>query len=631
MKKIILPLMLLACFSGAFAQNIFFDGFEDGLNWTLIDGDGDNFNWTLNTTPQQIAVASGEACVYSQSWTQETNALNPNNYMISPAIAMPADASSVLLEWKAYGQDQNYANEHFEVIVATAPTKEAVDAGTILFDGVVGTSEGFKSFGASLAAFSGQTIHIAFVHNEVSDQFMLNIDDVRVFSATNLDASLAKLDMASFALVNSELPVKLEVKNEGVSAITSLELSYQASGAAAISQTFDGLNIATGGTETLTFTTPYTVSENNTTITASIIKVNGQSDDVADNNTASKQVASMTELVKKNILIEEGTGTWCGFCPRGAIGLDSITKQYDNVIGIAVHSGDVMAVEGYDQGLAFQGLPSATANRTTPVDPAYQELIAVYQAQKDDIAPVSLTADAKYDPTSKKVTVDVTTKLHVASLAGDYRINVILTEDGVTGTGSEYAQANYYAGGANGPMGGFENLPDPVPADQMVYNHVARVMMGGFDGDANSFPSSVSNSETPRHQYVSDIDPSWDVSKMHAVAVFIDKSNGAILNSTSVKVSSPVNVQELDANNILSIAPNPAYETTTVKLSLDEAAPVQISIFNAVGQQVAQKNYGQISGIASLPVDVSNLLTGTYTLQIKAGNAISNQKIIIAK
>ena len=53
-----------------------------------------------------------------------------------------------------------------------------------------------------------------------------------------------------------------------------------------------------------------------------------------------------------------------------------------------------------------------------------------------------------------------------------------LTEDGVRRVmTSGYNQVNAYAGNALGPMGGFESLPNPVPAAQMVYDHVARVLL----------------------------------------------------------------------------------------------------------------------------------------------------------
>lgn len=632
MKRFILPILLLACFTSVYSQDLFFDGFEEGLNWTLIDADGDNLNWTQSTNPQQIRVASGNSCAYSQSWSQETSAaLTPNNYMISPAITLPSDAANVVLEWQAFAQDQSYAAEHYEVIIATAATQEAVDAGTILYDDVVGANGEFQRYSASLASFAGQTIHIAFVHNEVTDQFMLNIDDVRVFSASNLDASLAALDVPSFALANSSLPIKVEVKNEGATAVTALELSYTIDGGSPVSQTFDGLNLGTGSTQTFEFSSAYALTDSDISLNANIVSVNGQADDVADNNSASKQVSVLSSLVNKTILIEEGTGTWCGFCPRGAVGLDSITSQYDNVIGIAVHSGDVMAIEGYDAALGFPGLPASTINRSVSADPAYEDLALAYNNLKDQIAPLSLSTQASYDASTKKVTVDITPELHVASLSGDYRINVILTEDGVTGTGDAYAQTNYYANNENGEMGGFENLPNPVPADQMVYNHVARLLMGGFDGDENSFPASLSADESYTYRYEGTIDDSWDVSNMHAVAIFIDRSNGEILNSQSVGISTTVSTDDIINNDLAAVSPNPFNQLTNITLNLEQAEELTLTVIDAMGREVSSTNYGQRSGKVNLTFDGSELPNGTYYFQLRAGKNIVNKKVILIK
>ena len=62
--------------------------------------------------------------------------------------------------------------------------------------------------------------------------------------------------------------------------------------------------------------------------------------------------------------------------------------------------------------------------------------------------------------------------------------------------GSGYNQSNAYAGGGNGVMGGFETLPSSVPAAQMVYDHVARVIAPSFTGYANSFPAVVNSGES---------------------------------------------------------------------------------------------------------------------------------------
>ena len=73
-------------------------------------------------------------------------------------------------------------------------------------------------------------------------------------------------------------------------------------------------------------------------------------------------------------VIEEGTGTWCGFCPRGIVTIERLHKELKNVpfVVIAVHRSqgytiEKMAVEDY-RFLGFEGLPAGWVNRKKKVD-----------------------------------------------------------------------------------------------------------------------------------------------------------------------------------------------------------------------------------------------------------------------
>jgi thiol-disulfide isomerase/thioredoxin len=68
----------------------------------------------------------------------------------------------------------------------------------------------------------------------------------------------------------------------------------------------------------------------------------------------------------QKILIEDYTGTWCGYCPRVSLVLDDLTSSNENVIASAIHNGDNMVYQfeaqmrdAYDVG----GFPWAKLNR----------------------------------------------------------------------------------------------------------------------------------------------------------------------------------------------------------------------------------------------------------------------------
>jgi thiol-disulfide isomerase/thioredoxin len=61
--------------------------------------------------------------------------------------------------------------------------------------------------------------------------------------------------------------------------------------------------------------------------------------------------------------MEEYTGTWCGWCPRGIVGLQLVNETYgDRVQTIAVHYDDPMETSVY-YSLLPGSFPNATVNR----------------------------------------------------------------------------------------------------------------------------------------------------------------------------------------------------------------------------------------------------------------------------
>ena len=127
MKKILAIFVL--CFA-VFAANaqIFllqesFDESTMPAGWIAIDDDGDGFNWDPSVAVGNFTTNSGAGCVVSASYDNDNSvALTPDNWLISPAVVIPASAQDVTLSWWAKGQDPNYAVEHYAVYVSTTGT-----------------------------------------------------------------------------------------------------------------------------------------------------------------------------------------------------------------------------------------------------------------------------------------------------------------------------------------------------------------------------------------------------------------------------------------------------------------------------------------------------------------------------
>ena len=74
--------------------------------WALYDADGDGFNWEWFSSP---AAASGSGLIMSASFDNDSNsALTPDNWAVSPGVALPAAALSPYMTFCYAAADPNY-------------------------------------------------------------------------------------------------------------------------------------------------------------------------------------------------------------------------------------------------------------------------------------------------------------------------------------------------------------------------------------------------------------------------------------------------------------------------------------------------------------------------------------------
>ncbi len=233
----------------------------------------------------------------------------------------------------------------------------------------------------------------------------------------------------------------------------------------------------------------------------------------------------------KIVLVEEGTGTWCQWCPRGDVYGQVLAEDYpDNALFVAVHSGDPMENIEYAAAAAFTALPNGQIDRV-----ASSNLDPPLMANDIDprlalSPPAGISVQTTFDATTREMTMTIAAEF-VENLSGDYRLAAIVVEDGVTGPSPSYDQSNSYSGGANGPMGGYEDLPSPVPASIMVYNHVGRHLAGGYNGDANSLPASISAGATHDYTYTYTLPEAYDEEYVYVIGILVDANTEEVLNA----------------------------------------------------------------------------------------------------
>ena len=163
--------------SSAFALP-FSEDFEESLSacWINIDNDGDGYSWMSTADFNgNMSAHSGDNAYISESYNS-AGALTPNNWLITPAINIPASGAHV--GWWVAAQDADYPADHYEVKVSTGGTTPADFTTTIHTETLA--SDEWSQRSANLDAFTGQTVRIAFVHNNCTDMFIMKIDDIEV-------------------------------------------------------------------------------------------------------------------------------------------------------------------------------------------------------------------------------------------------------------------------------------------------------------------------------------------------------------------------------------------------------------------------------------------------------------------
>lgn len=255
--------------------------------------------------------------------------------------------------------------------------------------------------------------------------------------------------------VNIATPIKLTLLNRGYNGIKSIDYSYSV-GDKKVSDrlTLDVpipacLNASTEFTVTL----PAIEAKGKYPVTFSIDKVNGEAN--SEVATANSTMAIYNKLPKHRPVMEEFTGTWCGNCARGWIGLEVMTRLHPDFIALAYHSGDVMQVIDQKQFLGFDtenpSYPMANIDRVyTDIDPYYGAdmtpfgIEEIWKKQAEILAPASLETEAAFTPDGNDIKAKAILEFpEDANDADKYSVEFVLVTDGLHGEGQAWEQSNY--------------------------------------------------------------------------------------------------------------------------------------------------------------------------------------------
>lgn len=195
------------------------------------------------------------------------------------------------------------------------------------------------------------------------------------------DAVIIGFDVPRYVEPGKAFDATLTLSNAASADIASVDLKYGFTGEEQKTTTVSGLSIASGDKGEVKLSGLTSAAQGNRLLAVEVTSVNSKTDSDPSNNITEAPILCLDAAsgYKRNVLVEEGTGTWCGNCPRGAVAMKRMNEKYpDNFVGVAVHSDDEMAIYEYypflDHYINTVGYPYCTVDRAIACDPRFDEL-----------------------------------------------------------------------------------------------------------------------------------------------------------------------------------------------------------------------------------------------------------------
>ena len=596
----------------------------------------------------------------STSWLKPTG--TASEWLITPTIGVIT--ASTVLTWEAMAPDINNADGYQVYVSFNTATTPVIGDFTTLIYSITAEKNNWQKHGLSLASFAGQTIRIAFKNNS-SDKYQLWLDDIIAENiTTSFDAAAISHDIYKYSIVGTNNIMSATFKNNGSTPITNLTINYKMSnGAFGSDNTILSPALNYLETRQLTFSVPFisnTAGYNSFKIWPSTI--NGQQDQNSANDTITGAITLSSSSPSKKVLLEEYTGTWCGLCPEGYSVLKSIVSTNTNVIAASIHDSDNMLTsEGNVIITDFAPtFPSATidhyyfsANEKMSIEKTnWNTFITQRLAMK---VPATVSVTSSYNTTTQQIDAIISSNF-VGDVKGDYRLNLYIKENNVYGpladslTNNLWNQHNslynipsshYYQYGNY--ISGEYVMSSASYKHQYVINHIADGAFGG----AGIIPTNgltAGNTYTAAYTYTLPTAAGgefrYNADNIYLIAVVseydVNTKSRSILNVAEVKLTANpetvVAVKEIAATDIqLNIFPNPTTDICNLTYTLKENEFVKVSVYNTLGELVYIETKNVTAGNVIHTLNLTDLRSGNYSVQVSFKNNSISKKLTIIK
>ncbi len=364
------------------------------------------------------------------------------------------------------------------------------------------------------------------------------------------------------------------------------------------------------------------------------------------------QAQSQGQTAIKKVVLEEFTTVLCGNCPpvsytigqwhdsnphsvlmviHDGFGSDAMTSTLTNSYFNAFHPGNM----GFAPAIMIDRGLYPWKDSVPYMSNGGFDTIATRVMNEPAAVDVQIM-NGTYDAVTRSLSATVNATFVSSVTPGDYRINLFLVEDSVTGTGyPAYDQKCYSASFANthypGMFDGTHILGYP-------HRHVMRQALLGTWGAASIIPNTPVIGSTYSKNVTYTVPSTYNAGRLSVVAVVAHyasaKSQKYVLNANDQKVTATfaTGIQQTEQLAINNIYPVPATDNVHLVFTNNKQQDnIQVSICDILGhtQNVSVSQTDRTVGTHEVIFNTQGLAKGIYYLTIKTSDAQTTRKFIV--
>ena len=613
--------------------------------WTINDpttGTPGNSGSSTIVEPSGISSSSGNCtnvyAIVDSDGLGNGNTQNTN--LISPIMDL-SNFTSVVLEF----------NHSFEVWGnPVAIVESSIDSGltwSVIHDFGTTSKYGHEIFNISSIA-GNSNVQIRF-HYEGDFDWWWAIDDVVIKQAELVDIAITSLDIPEIDGPGST-DISGLITNLGLDTISSFNIIWDDGSG----QQLETFNVNLGFNDSYNFTHSTPIQTNSLQTYNIDVEVVAVGDGDSTNNLLPHilTIASFTPF--KKVLFEDqtiGANDFGFYSPRGIVRLEEVmlTNSIDSIEIISIHgntgsgTSDAMYNMTYQSACFNNSFVTANAWPQNMIDRKtvanYGDVTGASRADfndyKNDFGYADIDVFTAYDTNNRELIVSTDLKFAINCL--NLNLALVITEDSVhDDTDMGYSQSNaYYLGNTLMATTGVDFLTagNPVPPALMYFKNVAREIIPSFIGSSSALPNTLLGDSSYSFTFPTYSVPSeYDQSRLRAIVLLIDPSNGQVYNTKGENVDAPatstVGIDNLSQFINFTIYPNPASTIATLNMEGIIGPDITLELYNLLGELVVTENYTTSSDFRQ-DLDISGLNNGIYNVILVVNGSIYSKKLQI--